>query len=504
MKSARITRTGNAILVTSGDGGALHRDTYAPLLPFMSYVHITHLRGRAAWVTGTHIPISTEVRRLYSITDEGILTCPAGYRDRVYTSLKAAGYFVEMYDDPPRRRPGVLVADRRRLYDLFLSKVDLRYRQDECLDAAISRIERGLGGCVKAVAGYGKSFLVAALATAFPKARVAVAVPGVDVLRKTADECAVYIPSVGVVGDGEKTFARVTCYSMQSIHHLHENTDILLVDEAHRFLTDKTTEALGNVINDAVPFGLSASLGARSDGADALLEAIFGPIVFELGWVEAIANSVVVPIKVVWHRVRSCDTSLDGLFDTKLQRAAIWCNSVRNRTIAAVARKVPADEQTLIFVATTEHAANLAALLPDYELCYGTYEADKFAKYVAQGLLPADHVRLDKAYRAKLRKGFMDGSVKKVIATDVWSTGVSFNNLANLIRADGRVSEVLAEQIPGRASRISEGKSCGIVHDFDDSFSGWSEFRTQKRRASYKSRSWVQSWADDEEPERGR
>ena len=82
--------------------------------------------------------------------------------------------------------------------------------------------------------------------------------------------------------------------------------------------------------------------------------------------------------------------------------------------------------------------------------------------------------------------------MKKVIATTVWNVGVSFNALEVLIRADGGGSPINDIQIPGRVSRISEGKTHGIVHDYLDQFNSSFRSRAKKRSSTYAKNSWEQ------------
>lgn len=497
MKRANITRALNTITLTRGDGGPLPARLIADMTPYMTYGHIHHLRGKEAYIDGVYTPIHVEQRRQYTLTKDGILICPAGYRDRLYTMLRDAGYEVDMWDDTPRKDMDVLSPDRARLEAIFLRKVTLRYRQAECIDAILDRISRGLGGCIRAVAGYGKSFMAVAVAAALPKARVAMIVPGVELIYKTQDECSDYLTRVGVVGDGKKDYQRVTVYSMASLHLLDERTDVVLFDECHCAAAAKTAEVFGSVVRNAVPFGLSASIGARSDGADALMEAMFGPLIFDLGWEEAVREGVVVPINVKWHRVATCSNVLDGLQGTKFMQKAIWQNEDRHKVIASVvAEEIPEDEQALIFVATIEHAVRLRLLLPDFELCYGdSADEERLDAFRRKGLIDKRFVRLDRRGRSSLRNGFKNGSIRRVIATDVWAKGMSFNALQHLVRADARQSEIMAEQIPGRTSRLNEDKVAGYVHDFDDSFHYRPERWAKVRRGHYKSRGWTQTWA---------
>jgi hypothetical protein len=80
------------------------------------------------------------------------------------------------------------------------------------------------------------------------------------------------------------------------------------------------------------------------------------------------------------------------------------------------------------------------------------------------------------------------------IATPVWATGVSFDGLQVLVRADGGGSETNNHQWPGRVARIDPqtNKSYGILVDFIDRFDRWAYGRSLLRRKTYKKNGWVQ------------
>jgi superfamily II DNA or RNA helicase len=120
-----------------------------------------------------------------------------------------------------------------------------------------------------------------------------------------------------------------------------------------------------------------------------------------------------------------------------------------------------------------------------------TDERDKFARW---GLIdPAAHPLTSKD-RERMEEDFEKGTLKRCVATatsgGVWSTGVDFPHLRVLIRADGQGSPILNTQIPGRISRISEGKEVGIVIDLDDCHHDTLGRRAERRFTSYRSKGW--------------
>jgi late competence protein required for DNA uptake (superfamily II DNA/RNA helicase) len=106
------------------------------------------------------------------------------------------------------------------------------------------------------------------------------------------------------------------------------------------------------------------------------------------------------------------------------------------------------------------------------------------------GLIEGDFAPMTDRRREDLRLAFEDASLRRVIATDVWSTGVSFDRLAVLLRADARSSTIKDEQIPGRVSRTHPDKPAGLVIDCDDSFDQGFSRAFQSRKRNYRSKGW--------------
>jgi hypothetical protein len=179
----------------------------------------------------------------------------------------------------------------------------------------------------------------------------------------------------------------------------------------------------------------------------------------------------------------------DGIFRKKY---GIWRNQERNAAFAAAVRKLPEDEQALIMVATIEHAVHLGKLLPDFRLVYGSHDLDDFRRYGDADMLQADFEPVIGDRRERMRLDFESGALRKVISTDVWSTGVSFDALSTLIRADARSSTIRDEQIPGRVSRAHTptDKRVGRLIDSADGFDRGFAAAASGRRNNYLSKGW--------------
>ena len=109
-------------------------------------------------------------------------------------------------------------------------------------------------------------------------------------------------------------------------------------------------------------------------------------------------------------------------------------------------------------------------------------------------MLPDGYEPMTVERRSALRIAFENYEVRKVIATDVWSTGVSFERLAVLVRADARGSEIMDTQAPGRVARIHQesGKEMGIVYDCRDHFDEGFRNKSQGRYRNYTKKGWEQ------------
>ena len=86
---------------------------------------------------------------------------------------------------------------------------------------------------------------------------------------------------------------------------------------------------------------------------------------------------------------------------------------------------------------------------------------------------------------------FATGELKKAIATTVIKEGINLNYLKVLIRADGATSQVFNTQVPGRLSRLAEGKKLTLLFDPWDDDNPWVLSRSMARMKLYKAQGWM-------------
>lgn len=363
-------------------------------------------------------------------------------------------------------------------------RVAFRNLQEDCLKSIDNVLNKGLGGVVVAPPAFGKTFLISAITQLYPQARIHVISKRRDVVLSNYRTVCKYTPDVGLVTSGSRdTGKRVTIFTADSLAHSDFMADLVILDEVHELVTTRYYKILSNYACPKV--GLTATPDTRYDNLHYFIEGLCGPTIFEVSYQEATESSLVVPIAVIWYLVSGNESYVDPL---SRRRFGIWRNEKRNSLIARIAKEhFSAGRQTLILVETVEHALSLHKLLPEFELCYS---------HTKHELLDwnSEVPPISEKKRQELYEKFVSRELLGVIATGVWSVGVSFNNLEVLIRAEGSGSKTAATQAPGRVCRISDmiHKPMGIVIDFIDAFDKTLLNKSIERYKCYKKHNWYQ------------
>jgi len=490
-----ITRNENVLTISGPNGSALPEALIKRLTHDLKYSHVEQIHGQSHRdpITGQRVFFQTKEYKLFRV-DAGKVVVLNGYLARMITRLRKYGCTVSMPPPPARPRPNCYVPQ----WENLRGRIEFRARQEECLQT-IARVPCGV---IKAVTGFGKTTLIGAAALLFPEARIDVVTKSVDVAERIVRSLRRLLPRVGMVGDGWKQKERVTVITAGSLAHADGDADFLFADEVHQLATINFSTALAARYRNSRNFGMSATPYARMDNAHHVLEPLFGPMVFELTYQQAVELGLVVPVRVNWlpMRLRTNPAERYGNRVAR-KRHGIWTNYERNGIIAAAIREYPESHQILILVETIEHAVYLGAQLPDFKLVYSHMTPYDCAAYKKKKLLPADYRPLLDVQKHEMREQFENGTLRRVIATDVWETGVDFEQLNVLVRADDRDSDIVDVQGPGRVSRVytsPEGvrKEFGEVIDCMDTFDPTFYRKSLGRRNSYKLLGWEQNWHD--------
>lgn len=490
-----IKRVGNVLTLTADDGGPLNHGLINALTHDLRYEHVEAVQGGASKrnpITGQKMLFQTKEYKLFRV-ENGHVVLLSGYLARMVRRLQKLRCPAQLIEaSPPRKRPNCYVPQ----WDNLKGRIEFRPRQEELLQL----ISRAPCGIVKAVTGFGKTTTIAAAALLFPDARIDVVTKSVDVAERIVRSLKRLLPKVGMIGDGWKQRERVTVITAGSLTHADGDADFLFADEVHQLATINFSTALAARYRNTRNFGMSATPYARMDNAHAVLEPLFGPMIFDLPYQQAVELGLVVPVRVTWIPVRLTHNPAERYnHRVARKRYGIWTNYERNRAIADAVKEYPETHQILILVETIEHAVHLGLHLPDFKLVYGSMSPQDYHAYKKAKLLPADYTTPTDYQKHEMRSQFEAGTLRRVIATDVWSTGVDFEQLNVLVRADDRDSDIVDVQGPGRVSRIytaEDGtkKEYGEVLDCMDTFDPTFYRKSMGRRNSYKLLGWEQNW----------
>jgi superfamily II DNA or RNA helicase len=475
----------------SADGqNRLPNDLREIIEPELIYTHIILLHGMDAWDEhGNRRAAKTERKAMFVYDGRGRLVCKAGFLPRLLRVLEENGCHPVVVDKtPPHPRP----LRYQTNWEAVFSRFDLKARQDE----ALLKIASNDFGVIEAPTGFGKTYLFKAVAALYPYANILITVSRKDVAQDICRDMTKHFPNVGMIGAGRKRKGRITVCMAQSLQHAgYHDWDIVLGDEAHELGAPSVAKHLVQM-QWSRNFGFSASPWDRTDGTSIRIEAVFGETIFQMTYPEAVALGLVVPIRVKWLNAWIEPNPCADYHDIPRLRHGLWRNAARNKLFADEAHSYGDSLQTLLMVAHFEHAVHLKRFMPDYTLCYAERPEDNkvFDRAVRDGLLPSDEPHMTDALRMRLRERFEAGDLKKVIATDVWSTGVNFHGLQVLLRADARSSSIKDTQIPGRVCRLHEasGKQEGILVDSLDQFDPGFREAARKRRRDYSAKGWTQ------------
>lgn len=480
-----IRRSGNLADMSIDGGRPLDPETRELVESTLIYTHRKRNFGMDRRAYGA---IQLEQRPLYRLDGLGRHVFGAGFIPRLQKLLTDSGRQVRLSrHEPDDLNPRRFELDWGLVMEHFCDR--FRPRQRDAL-AAIAANECGI---IKMPTASGKGEIIKASCLMLSKARIDVVVPGKDLVCSLVDRLSMVLPNVGQVGAGKKNHGRVTVYSADSLHLSDGRSDVLLADEVHRLGAPSYAAALARY-RYSRNFGLSASPTGRFDGADMEVEALFGPVIFEVSYQEAAGLGLVAPIRVEWVDVKLDHNPCANKQDTAKERWGIWRNTERNAIIAKKALSYGPDVQVLVMVRTLEHALYLRKHLPGFELCHSeqSLEPDELRAYQNKGLIGDDEGLMTAKKRDQMRRDFESGVLKKAIATGVWSTGVDFVGLQVLIRADATASEIADTQIPGRVCRIDGSKEVGLLVDFADQFDDGFRRKAMTRKRHYETHGWEQ------------
>ena len=414
-----------------------------------------------------------------------------GLWPRVEKHLKSKGIQYTIVD---KRNPDI----RPALDMTAFEGIEFRKTQDVAV-ALISQLDCGI---IETVTGWGKSALISWMCKAYPTLNIVVTTGSAQVVGTLYQYlCQVLPGEVGVIGGGKNIVAgkRVIVSTFKSLPNINpENVHLVFVDECHGAADNDAGREIMKFCW-ARRFGFSAS-PIRNAGDGIVMESLFGPTILKMEYDEAVDAGIVTPMKYLMLPCNSAPSVCNSpnLPDVMQKRWSYWCNRSRNEAIRKFVYDIKKvyDGQLLIMCNSLEHCIHIQRLLPWFKIAYGGGDFSELKKKFPKERFPdvdLDSYKLTAKQLEIMRKAFEKGTMRYIVCTKTWRAGVNFKHLRVLVRADGDVSAVEGIQIPGRLSRLDEGKDWAYLVDVMDNFSQWARQRSFARQALYEKQSWKQA-----------
>lgn len=299
-----------------------------------------------------------------------------------------------------------------------------------------------------------KTTLMVNYAKAYPGVPIVVIAPGVDLCTQLRDD---FTGSRGV-GDREvklicsgsrnkeMSYDGITICSADSVDKLDPGVvRLLLADEPHALVTDRRVSAINKAFPIARRIGFGATLKGRFDGADDLIEGLFGPVLAERTYLEAVEEGAICPLAVIF-----IDRWLDRAYGNRdrAYKQLLFENAhMANLTARLCNEVIPQHFQTMLFIKNEK-------------------QAELYRNEIGVDTTIAMAKRMSVKEREHVTELMRTDVIKRCLCTDIYVQGVTFSDVRVLINCEAGGNNTTAIQKPGRLAEIRPGKKCGIVFDF--------------------------------------
>lgn len=271
--------------------------------------------------------------------------------------------------------------------------------------------------------------------------------------------------------------------------------DLIIVDECHH--CSAATWAAKIFECERGRWGLSATPFDDKDADQiAIIKELFGERLHEIERGELVENGHLSVARVIWRDVdcngiaaqiellgaeliakrlaknpwlfKSDEGKRKQVNQCKWQAAqqiGIWENESRDYVIVKAANYgIRSGRHVIVLISKIEHGERLIAAIDGAALCYSGMGAKRRREAIAD---------------------FKSGATRCLIATSMLDEGFDAPIADCLILASAGKSQRKAIQSTGRVLRPFDGKSCGVIIDFKDSFNPMLARQAAKRRAIY-------------------
>lgn len=332
-------------------------------------------------------------------------------------------------------------------------------------------------GIIRIGTGGGKS-IIAALITALLGKTTIIYVVGKDLLYQFHQLFTdIFQMKIGIIGDGKCEISDINIVSIWTageVFGLKKNEILLEDDEAELSLNIEnkkatkellklakvhifdechlaacqTIQSIAKTISPDHIYGMSASPW-RDDGADLLIESIFGQRIVDISASQLIKQGYLVQPIIKFAQVPMLDYSFKKSYPA-VYKNYIVNNPIRNdMIIAGAAQMIEKGYKPLVL----------------YEkLAHGKLLAEKLANFKLSLLSGQDTIEI----RQQAGQDLKDNKIDIILASSIFNTGVDFPWINGLILADTAKGSVKIIQRVGRVIRKYPNKNFSVIMDFKD------------------------------------
>ncbi|WP_461866994.1 DEAD/DEAH box helicase [Thermococcus sp.] len=366
---------------------------------------------------------------------------PVGLLPRVKTFLNCKGYRVRIIDE--RELSGIILNSE------WNPKYELRKYQKKAVKKAV----RSKMGVLALPVGSGKTIVGLRIIHELNLSAMIV-VHTKELLYQWAEKVEEILHvEAGIVGDNkwnEKpvTIAMIQTLLSRGVDKLGLKYAIVLFDECHRTSAAEKFYKLGMSLPQIYRFGLSATPWRRIRGEEIKIEAVVGPILYEVKAEDLIKEGFLAKPKFDIIKYKSKMPSFSERYK-ELYEDMIMNNDERNKAIVERAVDLAKKgHRVLIDVKRIEHGKILVEMLRE------------------KGV-NAEFLSSQSSDRWEILEKFKNGEINILVST-LLKEGVDIPEISTIILAGGGKSDIMTIQTIGRALRPKSRMKAIIVDIQDD------------------------------------
>lgn len=360
-----------------------------------------------------------------------------GFFYKIFTTLLSSGADVDVVDErnafpPPNlQHIGGFMHTQREIF--------------------LKIVNAGMSGVADLVTRYGKTMIIANLCRAYKGLPIIVMTDGSDPLRQLFKDLKGILTDrdIVMIGGGSSKKTQSSDISVVSYDSLHlcspTKTRLIIGDEIHTLPVDSRIPEWVKFMG-CRRFGLTGSPEGRFDGRDPLIEGLVGPVIARRKYRDALADGAICELQVLALRVPTPEVKC-GTRDAAYKGLLFESPDILGASHTISTQILSPNTQAIFFISNEK-------------------QADALALRLGKSAVVAMAKKLTNKQRADLVGEMRSADIKRCISSEIFATGMTFQDLAVVVNLSGGGSSTSCVQKPGRLLQNRPGKKCGVLIEF--------------------------------------